>query len=1086
MGKLQIYKASAGSGKTFLLTLTYLKSAFKYPDNFSKILAVTFTNKAAEEMKSRIISKLNELITEGRKSDFFSHIGNFLNTDNEEIIKERAKTVQDRILHNYSLFNVSTIDKFVQKIIRAFAFEMNLNSSYDIEFDQNAVIDDLTEKLFDTISENKNLQKWLTQFAEAKIEEGKNWDFKNELKNLAQEIFKENFQNIYNTSEHQYSKEELNKYLNEIYKIKNAFEKQMTDFAEQYKSVIEKTGVDYTSLGKKFMTLSNFMLKKVLKNKEYEKYGVIVLNCLNGFENWHNKTAKPYIIDTIKPLYDSLNPILQNYFDYFNENHEFYYSSIEIIKNFRSFGIINDISGFLPEYRRENNVLLISDTTMLLKKIIGNNDAPFIYEKIGNRLQHILIDEFQDTSGFQWQSFKPLIANSLSNNFDNLIVGDIKQSIYRWRGGDWQLLLSGVKKDIGEMFIEDKSLDTNWRSRENIIKFNNSLFEIIPELLQDQYNIILDNIKNEEEKQNLINQKYNRIITDAYTGQIQKIPKSDSKKGGKVVVQFYNKDEYFEKLSVDLPVIIENLLLKENKKPKDIGILVRTNKQAKEITEILTNYQNDVQSALSYKIISGEALYIENSKAVKIMAAAIKYLIDTNDILNTAELIFHYQLLSKPDITYNEVFLALNSENISSLLPEKFISEKEKLIQKELFELSELLINYFNLGKYKEEFVYIKTFQDQIFEQSKRKYFDLYSFSEWWEEKGKKTSVKISEKTNAVNIMTIHKSKGLAFDTVIVPYINYELETTGINASILWAKPEVSPFNNIKLIPVKYSEKLNQTIFRKDYLNEMLYSYTDALNMMYVAFTRAVNELYIFGQTYESKTNNKSIKDVGNALYNILSKDITKRFELKKYYQKEQQYFEFSENYIVETKKEEQEKILELKLNNYPNNDWNKKLKLKYASEEFMIESIPEIQDKVNYGKLMHSVFQEIITFKDTKTAVMKAHSEGFLSLKEAEIMINKINRIIKDKKVKSWFDGSYKVINEDAILTKSGDIKIPDRVMISDTEIIIIDFKFGKHRDEYKKQISEYQDLVKNLYQLPVKSFLFYPETMKIIPLKS
>lgn len=1093
VNKLQIYKASAGSGKTYLLTLNYLKAAFKSPDNFSRILAVTFTNKAAEEMKTRILDKLNEIVQKGKNADYYSEILKENNLKDETSLIKRAKSVQDQILHNYSAFHVNTIDSFVQKIIRAFAFEMNLNSSYDVELDTNKVIDELTEMLYASVSDNKDLQNWLIQFANSKTDDNKNWDFKNDIKRLAKELFKERFQELYSSGIQNFDKKELSDYLKNLYKIKNAFETQMSMLAEQYKNVIESTGIDYTALGAKFKTISNHFLKKIALEKKYDDFTQTILKAREGIENWHAKTAAEEIISDIISVYDKLSSILEKYFQLFETEHENYYTAKQIIANFHSFGIINDLAGFLPDYRSENNVLLISDTTLLLKEIIGNNDAPFIYEKIGNRFHNILIDEFQDTSGFQWENFKPLIINSLGMGYKNLIVGDIKQSIYRWRSGDWKLLLSGVKNDIGTNFIEDKTLDTNWRSLENIVAFNNTLFNILPQILQNKYNEKLEEIKNLNVKKILKEQNYDRMLIDAYSEQNQKVPVGKETKGGKVKIYFLEKDEYKEKLDEKFPEIIDKMIKNGLKNPKDIGILVRKNKQAKEITELLTHYQNEVPDRAMYKIISGDSLYIENSSAVKIMIASIKYIDNPKDKINLAQLIYEYQKLIHEVPNTNKIFLSLEDESYKKFLPEKFFDEFPVFSQKELFELSEQLISIFNLQDKTREFAYLKTFQNSIAEFTRRRYSDLSEFIEWWNEKGKNTSVQISDKTNAVTIMTIHKSKGLSFDTVMMPYTSFDFDHNSFKAPILWAKAEKSPFNRFSFLPVKYSGQLAQTIFRKDYFDEMLYSYTDAVNLLYVAFTRAESELIAFSSFDKPNPKSKkdsSVKNTGNALYKIVNQNITARvggqggtLNFSDYYDKETKIFNYSINHNPKKNEIEKDKInLDFYEKEYPNNQWQNKLKLKYNSEDFMIESIPEIEEKVNHGKLMHLIFQNIITVKDVEKSVMMQHYEGILTLEETEELIKNIIEIISDKATKHWFDGTYEVINEDALLTVKGNIRIPDRVLISEKEIIVIDFKFGKHHEKYKDQIIEYKQLLKDYYKLPVQSFLYYPENKKII----
>ena len=589
MKNLHIYKASAGSGKTHLLSQNYLKLAFKNKNNFNKILAVTFTNKAAEEMKTRIIEEINNIIVKGNKSVHFDSIKEHLKNKTELEIINRAKEIRDNILHNYSMFSVSTIDSFVQSVVRAFSYEINVSSNYALELDTEKVIKELTELLYNEITDNKELQKWLIKFADFKLQEGKSWDFRREIGVLAYEIFKEKFQSIYsfsyNTEENINNvdnKEKLNILLDEIYKIKTDFEKKMNYIADKSDVILKNAGIDNPKeLGRNFGTITNFLCNKI-RERKYEPIKT-VYNALDGLHKWHAKKAKKEIIAIISSVYKELYELIENAINEYEKNHCLYLSAKNTILNIHSFGILNDIASLLPEYRHENNLLLISDTTLLLKEIIGNNDAPFIYEKIGNKFKHILIDEFQDTSGFQWINFRPLIKNSLGEALFNMIVGDVKQSIYRWRGGDWKLLLSEVKESIGEAQVLEKTLDTNWRSKENIVDFNNSLFLTAPNIIQNQYNKELEEIGDNNVLQEMKTENYYSILNNAYADCYQFLPNTKEKIGGRVLVNFIKTtgtgNSYFkENVAELLPKAIENLLINKNYEARDIacwmGLLV--------------------------------------------------------------------------------------------------------------------------------------------------------------------------------------------------------------------------------------------------------------------------------------------------------------------------------------------------------------------------------------------------------------------------------------------------------------------------------------------------------------------------------
>ena len=1091
MQKLQIYKASAGSGKTYLLTENYLKLAFEYPDNFSKILAVTFTNKAAEEMKTRIIEELNNIINLKNKANHFESVKKHLNYKNNDALVKRAIQIRDNVLHNYSMFNVSTIDSFVQKVIRAFSYEMNLSSGYDIELDTQKVIDDLTDKLYNSISENKNLQNWLIKFAKHKINDGKNWDFRKEIKELAKEIFKEKFQNLFNLEKDaEEERKKMIKFLSVLNSIKTDFEKKMNKLKEDVFEILNTAEINNEKLGQKFTTITNQFLKKI-PDRKYDDITKTFISSLDGIDKWHAKTSSVEIITTISSVYESLHSKVLEYFELFNNGSEKYYSAIYVIQSFHSFGILNDIAALLPEYRNENNILLISDTTLLLKKIIGDNDAPFIYEKIGNRFKSILIDEFQDTSNFQWTNFKPLIVNSLSQANYNLIVGDIKQSIYRWRGGDWKLLLNGAKNEIGPSLVEDMTLETNWRSKKNIVDFNNVIFQFLPRILQNQYNLEIDKIKNTETLQALEKEGYKSIIIDAYKKNCQKVP--ENKEGGKVKIVFSDDKNSDENENSEIAELINNLILNNNK-PSDIGIIIRTNKEAKDTVNLLLDYQTKNAGAIKYQIISSESLYISNSSIVKLLVSAMKFINNKIDTVNIAQLVFEYQNIKvNSEINFNKIFLSVKDETYTDLLPDMFLEDIKALSKKSAYELTEELIRIFDLKFQKEDFTYLRAFQNEVSDFIKSKNGDLSEFLRWWDEKGITKSIQIPEEVDALQIMTIHKSKGLAFNILIMPFVNWNLEPSPQNSPLLWTNSKVKPFNEFSFLPVKYSNKLLNTIFRKDYFDEKLYSNIDALNMLYVAFTRAKNELYIFSKY---KTNVKgAIKNVGQLLYEVINTNTAEHNadcgdlqDLKPYYNINDTTFLLDREHeksleIIKEEKNDNSLNFEDGME-YPNNKWFGKVQIRYNSEDFFIESIEAIEEKVNYGTLMHRIFSEIKTEKDILPSLQKMYFDGFITKEEQKELEIKIIEVVNRKTVKKWFSGKYEVKNEEALITVKGDIRIPDRVIIGKEDVIVIDFKFGKVKEKYKEQILEYKQLIHEVYKLPTKAYLFYVEEDIIVEL--
>ncbi len=1091
MNNLQIYKASAGSGKTHTLSQDYLKLAFKFPEKFTKILAVTFTNKAAEEMKERILQEINNLIFEGKNATHYNEIQKLYNDYDEEFIKTQAKKIRDYLLHNYSKFSIGTIDSFVQKVIRAFSYEIGIQSGYKIEMDSRKVIKDLIELLYFKIENDDELKKWLIRFAKYKLELGKNWDFREDVANLTREIFKESFQvfnekNIYNDAN---NKEHLTQLLKELYKIKNSFESKMKKNSNKAKQIIEKNRIDISSNGRSFKTICNYLLTGIISNKHADlEPKSTIYKALDSVDNWYAKKASFKIKDIIESVFPDLYNCLENAVETYNTEFKTYLSSIMVLSNFHAFGLLNDIDRLMPEYRDDNNLLLISDMSVLLKKIISDNEAPFIYEKIGTHYSNILIDEFQDTSSFQWANFKPLIKESLSRAYYNLIVGDIKQSIYRWRGGDWKLLLHEVSKDIGDEYINEKTLGTNWRSKKNIIDFNNSLFNNSPDILQNIFNNEIYK-STDEEKRNLFDKKYNVILKEAYADSFQRLSPIGAKSGGYVKVKFFETKRakmtrsWRENLNEYFPNTIDDLLKNKNYQAKDIAVLVRKNKDGKQAVDMLLKYMNDTIDAQKYDIISAESLYIGNSKAIQVLIASLKFLYNEKNQINLIDLIHNHNILIGNDISHYIFDFTDKQVNLEKYLPASLINNTNNLRKLEIYELVEKLIEIYGFHNNKKIDSYIRAFQDAVLNFTRTESADIVNFLNWWDDNGHQLSVKISDKQNAVNIMTIHKSKGLAFRVVIIPFCDWPLESnSNLLSSIIWTKSDVPPFNKFKYLPLKYNSSLSKTIFYEEYYNEKLYSFMDALNMMYVAFTRPKDEIIIMAPIDKKSNTENNISDI---LYKSITTteqitDNDKIVSLNKDFDTEHFVYENNNNYIkVDKQKYIREKNIDnsFKLNNYPTNDWRKRISIKYHSHEFFIKSIKQIETKVNYGTLMHKIFAKINTKNDIDNAIEDIYMSGMIDLKQKNEIKNNVIEIVNRPHIVDWFSEKWEIITEKPILNQKGQIKIPDRILKDKNKTIVIDFKFGEINDEYQKQINEYIDLLKSMGEKNVEGYLYYAD---------
>lgn len=478
-----IYKSSAGSGKTYTLTLEYLKLALKYPGAFKQILAVTFTNKATQEMKARILEFLERLSVEVRPDEFLDQeLIKHLDIDADGL-KERAKNTLLDILHSYGDFSVSTIDSFFQKVIRAFAREMDLQAKFDVELDQDAVLDRLVDRVVEKVSEDANLKNWLVDYAKEQIQNGNSWDIRVGIKGLGREIFQEKFKAHRETFQAAIEQDDLISRLKAyIFQQRAAMVQLGNEMHQTANDIIRQHGLEWTDFSGGKGT-QNFAIKlDRLGNRDnpFPDFTEKQLEKVDDSDQWSTKTSKQK--DAISSAVEAgLRALVHKSISMKSS----WCTLDALLKNLNVYGVFRNLILELRDLKDEEGILLISDVNDFLKEITKDNEAPFIYEKIGNQYKHFLIDEFQDTSDFQWSSFKPLLVNSLASGNTNLLVGDVKQSIYRWRGGKLELLLKEVEDQIGDKMTVVKNLDVNYRSLPKVIDFNNTLFGGLPGFLQN-------------------------------------------------------------------------------------------------------------------------------------------------------------------------------------------------------------------------------------------------------------------------------------------------------------------------------------------------------------------------------------------------------------------------------------------------------------------------------------------------------------------------------------------------------------------------------------------------------------------------
>ena len=528
-------------------------------------------------------------------------------------------------------------------------------------------------------------------------------------------------------------------------------------------------------------------------------------------------------------------------------------------------------------------------------------------------------------------------------------------------------------------------------------------------------------------------------------------------------------------------------LLKQHYPAKKICVLIRKRAEAEKVVNFLLSYMNQAEGAEKYQVISADSLYIANSEPVKVAVNAIKSVVNPDDSIAKAKLLQSYAKLSEQDITDDEIFRAVTDDaKAADILPDGFKNLETDYASLPLFDLCEKIISEFELFKYTGETEYLRTFEDTVLDFSRVHSSDVSRFVKWWDESGCKVSIQPSDNQNAVTVMTVHKSKGLDFGAVFMPFCNWKMEDiVNTSPTYIWvAPPEDSDFGFLPMLPVRYSSALKHSVFRDYYHLEKRNMYVDALNILYVAFTRAVDELYV----YSPKPSGEKIKNVGDLLYFCINQSIAsddgKIIGLNSYFNEDNLQLTLNTDHQVLTPgfKENAKKF---EIRQFKNLDWNQKLSIKYNADDFFAKSNPFIQERINYGSFMHDVMSRIETAADLPVVLQQLKDQGRITEEQKNELRTKIETALEIPEVKRWFSPIWKqIITETALLTLDGRIRIPDRVMVSDTETIIIDFKFGGHHPEYHDQIKEYAALLssmKNPLYPNVSAYLFYVETSEI-----
>ncbi|MFY0625675.1 MAG: UvrD-helicase domain-containing protein [Reichenbachiella sp.] len=1042
MKNFSIYRASAGSGKTYLLTYNYIKLALQGPDNFKSILAVTFTNKAMEEMKHRIVETLEKLSVgeHSMRSDLTHDL-----KISEDELKDRSSRLLITLLHNYSYFAISTIDTFFQRVVRSFAREMGIQSGFKIELDQTKILSDVIDEMMKNMAVDQQLVSWLTDFAIHQINAGKNWDTKRQIKQLSGELFKEE---VVLRKNEIFGLLDDPKFMSDFVKLvfhqKSAFEdayqslgQSAVDKASEYGLSMVDFSYGAGGVGGYFFSVSG---------GEVKEPGKRVISALEDGK-WA-KAKSPSLPSIESAIADGLDLAVANMVSFYKDNITKYHTINQVSNYLYTLGLLSKVSESLQDFKTENELVLISDFPVFLNEIINDSDSPFVYEKIGNRYSHYLIDEFQDTSGLQWNNFKPLIQDSISEGNFNMVVGDIKQSIYRWRGGNWKILLDQIKADIGEQYCNEDSLITNRRSKQNVVEFNNSFFSKAPLILEKHWNARFGNGKEELK----IKKAYQDVAQHAY----------DQSNEGMIDILFIDKKEVDDLEHEVNSRLIQNIqkLQDHNYRLSDITILVRTNDEGRRISNALMDYQKSSKSdKYNYDVISNESLFIRKNSAVNIIIQSIQLGTDMNESLFKEQLIYAYE------------HYYIGSENAKEIVLE-FFEILESIPNHSLSSIIDIAVEHFNLYGRKKDLSYLVTFHDTIQEYLKYEVDSPSQFLIWWEDK-KNRSIQLSGEQNAMKLMTIHKSKGLQFKAVLIPFCSWSMDHKGgFREQMLWCDTSTSDYlGKLPFLPLKYSSALNETIFASDYMSEKGDAYLDNLNLLYVALTRAEEVLFITSDFIPknqpgvdsvadlllefSKQEDMMIVDIHEGATNMISGNLPSHTE-----------------YPVE------EKIgieIEAKKDFSINHQH-----LKFKSDQHILQE--EQQRSIDYGEIVHWVFSKIEVKNDFKRALNQAVSKFSLSNEELVEIKSLLRKVWDLPEVANWFSGAWQVKNESSILLENGRVKRPDRVVFDNDTTLVIDYKTGKELSTHKTQVADYKRLLEQMGFMKVKGYLLYLNSFQVV----
>lgn len=1046
-----VYKSSAGSGKTFTLVKEYLRIVLSNPADFRHVLAITFTNKAANEMKVRIVNALTEIVRYDKDTipKGIQLVMGQLNEESglsQELLIKNAKKVLQHVLHDYSEFAISTIDSFVHRIIRSFAFDLHVPMNFEVEINAEELLQKAVDMLISEVGNNELLTRFLVQFIQSKMDEDKSWNIELDLLAHSKALLKEDDQ-VYIEQLQSLTLEDFLKIEKLTSRSITSYESILSEIGKKAVTLIQKNGISNSDfyrgaagIGKYFENLS----AKRMKSSSPNSYVVQTIQD----NKWHSAKAGAAEKNAIDSIKNELIIYYQEAISLIDKQESAYILNVEIRKNIYPIAILSHIDRLLQAYKKDNDVLLIAEFNRIISKVVLNEPIPFIYERVGEKYHHYLLDEFQDTSIQQWQNLLPLIDNALASGYNNLIVGDGKQAIYRWRSGEVEQfvrlpeiyklqddLISSERQEALKRNYIGEVLKSNYRSKPEIVNFNNSFFEFAGTKLGEKFSEMYRDVK--------------QLLGSENTG-------------GFVQLEFYKASDGAVDLNtfnLERTTAIINELTETGYEFGHIAVLVRGNKDGAQVAAHLL--ENGIP------VISSESLLLEHSDKVRLLIVLLRFVYRPEDAIARLEILTWLVNNNRVNAPIHDLILefGLSGENHNedkslkkfnvSLEKIGISLNREFLRSGHLIDTLESLIRSFVLMPKPD--AYVQFFLDAVLTESAKREFVLADLLDWWELRKEKLSIVVPEGVSAVQVMTIHKAKGLEFPVVIYPFANEKMKPS---KSKLWVDLPENILPGLKTALLNTSLELLKTPYADLYEEEIEKSKLDLINLAYVAFTRPSECLFVISSDSNSKSSVLSVP--------LLLKEYLGSLAL---YNSDQSIYTFGSILKPNIK----EKLLadQYPLTEIISSDWRDKLQLSLQAPEHW--DVSETDTSRQWGNLIHRILADIKSNKDIGKIVDFYVNQGILERDSKKEVLERLMDFLNQKEIAPFFKENIRVMNETEILMPDGSIYRPDKVVIDDTGITVVDYKTGAKHKSHITQVKSYMEILLEMGYQNVKGAVLY-----------